>query len=56
MNIKNSLFSTPTNEFEIDKIILKFKNKSSSGLDRTSKNIIKGISSGMCVLLTFLIN
>ena len=53
---QQTMFTTPTSKFEIERIIGNLKNKNSSRFDEVSNKILKGITSGISTPLSILIN
>ena len=53
---QQTMFTTPTSKFEIERIIGNLMSKNSSGFDEVSNKILKGITSGISTPLSILIN
>ena len=53
---QQTMYTTPTSKYEVEKIIGTLKNKNSSGFDEVSNKILKGITTGISTPLSILIN
>ena len=53
---QKTMFTAPTTKGEIERIINNLKNKNSSGHDRVTNKILKGISTGVSIPLSILTN